>query len=77
MKITTALEEGFQFQPGFQIIPIDLVKGLEFDVVLLWNGSEIQYPASNAQAKRLYVAATRALHELYIFHQDDLAALLR
>lgn len=48
------------------VLPIKLTKGLEFDVVLLWNlDTEGALSAPNS-AKLLYVAATRALHELYI-----------
>lgn len=49
---------------GVTILPVYMVKGLEFDVVLLWN------PPKEAEdvktAKLNYVAATRALHELHV-----------
>lgn len=41
------------------ILPVDLVKGLEFDAVLIY-----QMPQN---AKKAYVAATRALHRLWVF----------
>ena len=48
------------------ILPVRLTKGLEFDAVILWNPMEIGKLKSPKEAKLLYVAATRALHELYV-----------
>jgi len=74
--VQTATGEGFQFQRGTVIIPIHLVKGLEFDVVVLWNANDRHYENSDAEAKRLYVAVTRALHNLHIPYEGALARLL-
>jgi DNA helicase-2/ATP-dependent DNA helicase PcrA len=49
-----------------QILPIRLVKGLEFDAVILWNPDKLTAVSNPGAAKLLYVAATRALHELYV-----------
>ncbi|MCL2717530.1 MAG: ATP-binding domain-containing protein [Lachnospiraceae bacterium] len=51
---------------GLTILPVRLVKGLEFDAVILWNPERISKLSSPKEAKLLYVAATRALHELYV-----------
>lgn len=51
------------------ILPIRLTKGLEFDVAILWNPKIEQAVASQSSAKLVYVAVTRALHELYILNQ--------
>lgn len=51
------------------ILPIRLTKGLEFDVVILWNLDMEQASAKPSSAKLLYVAVTRALHELYLLGQ--------
>lgn len=48
------------------VLPIRLTKGLEFDVVLLWNPLKIEEIPDAKWAKLMYVAATRALHELHI-----------
>lgn len=48
------------------VLPIRLTKGLEFDVVLLWNPDLEQSLQEPKSAKMQYVAVTRALHELYI-----------
>ncbi|MDR0948139.1 MAG: ATP-binding domain-containing protein [Lachnospiraceae bacterium] len=52
-----------------QILPIRLVKGLEFDAVILWNPDLKSADANSGAAKLLYVAATRALHELYVLRE--------
>lgn len=48
------------------VLPIRLTKGLEFDAVILWNLSISEETQSIERAKMMYVAVTRALHELYI-----------
>jgi len=61
--------EGFdeiKFAPGLMILPVRLTKGLEFDAVIIWNPEQINKIESPKTAKQFYVAATRALHELYI-----------
>ena len=63
------------FTKGVMVLPIQLTKGLEFDAVLLWNPSEEAYGEKEADAKLLYVAVTRALHELHIVYKDELSPL--
>ena len=48
------------------ILPVSMTKGLEFDVALLWNPPQIVEIEGPKTAKLMYVAATRALHELHI-----------
>lgn len=53
-----------KWMEGVTILPVQMVKGLEFDVVILWNPpDEIDGVKT---AKLQYVAATRALHELHV-----------
>jgi len=54
-----------------------MTKGLEFDSVILWNPDCNSYEATDADAKLLYVAITRALHELHMVYEGELAKLLR
>lgn len=56
------------FSAGTMILPICMVKGLEFDAVILWNLDMVHGPEDPRQAKLLYVAATRALHELHVLN---------
>ena len=64
------------FSAGIMVLPVSRTKGLEFDAVLLFNPSEKSYPATDAFVRLLYVAATRALHELTILHRGSLTPLI-
>lgn len=60
--------EANQFSTGTMVLPIRLVKGLEFDTVILWNPDMKHGLERPDTAKLLYVACTRALHELHILN---------
>lgn len=45
------------------VMPIMLAKGLEFDVVIVWDDRDEEYWEENKNLK--YLMCTRALHELY------------
>lgn len=68
--------ETAQFGAGVMVLPVAYTKGLEFDAVLLFDPSERKYPADDSHVKLLYVAATRALHELAVFHRGRLTPLI-
>ena len=54
-----------QVQKGVLVIPSYMAKGLEFDVVIVYNASKENYNSS-FDKKLLYIACTRALHKLMI-----------
>ncbi len=68
--------ETANFTQGIMVLPVEYTKGLEFDGVLLYHPSAAHYPAEDRYVKLLYVAATRALHELTVVHQGDLTDLI-
>lgn len=68
--------ETAEFTAGIMVLPVEYTKGLEFDAVLLYNPTSENYPAEDAYVKLLYVAATRALHELTVLHTGDLTDLI-
>lgn len=68
--------ETAEFGNGIMVLPVDYTKGLEFDAVLLWNPDRAAYPVDDGHAKLLYVAATRALHELCVLHTGNLTGLI-
>jgi DNA helicase-2/ATP-dependent DNA helicase PcrA len=68
--------EEMTFMNGIMVLPIHMTKGLEFDAVILWNPDENSYQETDADAKLLYVAITRALHELHVVYQGSLTKLL-
>lgn len=65
-------DEEFQLM----VLPIELVKGLEFDVVLLWEPTPQNYTNDPKSAKLLYVAITRALHELHLLSSSSFTPLI-
>ena len=67
-------EQGFG--NGVMVLPIEYSKGLEFDAVLLFNASAKNYPAEDGYVKQLYVATTRALHELAVLYEGRLTDLI-
>lgn len=68
--------ETTEFGNGVMVLPVEYTKGLEFDAVLLYNPTNKTYPADDGHTKLLYVAATRALHELVVVHDGDLTDLI-
>ncbi|MEN8907701.1 MAG: RNA polymerase recycling motor HelD [Clostridiales bacterium] len=73
--ILTGKEE--EYFGGIVIIPVYLAKGLEFDIVFISNANfDVYRPDENLEIKLLYVAITRAMHELYIYYNDNLTNLL-
>ena len=68
--------EDTEFSNGVYVIPIEYSKGLEFDAVIIFDASDRAYPKEDGYAKLLYVAATRALHELKVFYLNDLSGLI-
>ncbi len=69
--------EEMSFTSGNMVLPIHMTKGLEFDAVILWNPDERSYRTNDEDAKLLYVAITRAMHELHIIYKDELTGLLQ
>ena len=69
-------QEKHQFGSGAMVLPVAYTKGLEFDAVLLLDPSEKKYPYNDANVKLLYVAATRALHELAVCYLDGLTGII-
>lgn len=68
--------ERMDFGNGIMVLPVEYTKGLEFDAVLLYDPNRESYPVDDGHAKLLYVAATRALHELCVLHLGNLTGLI-
>ncbi len=64
------------FGNGIMVLPVEYTKGLEFDTVLILDPTREEYPVDDGHAKLLYVAATRALHELCVLHLGNLTGLI-
>ncbi len=68
--------ETAEFGRGIMVLPVEYTKGLEFDAVLILDPTREEYPVDDGHAKLLYVAATRALHELCVLHTGALTGLI-
>lgn len=64
------------FESGVAVIPATLVKGLEFDCVLMADVGEAAYPDTELFARLLYVSLTRPLHKLICCHIGPVTPLL-
>ncbi|GGE54756.1 RNA polymerase recycling motor HelD [Priestia taiwanensis] len=58
------------------IIPSYLVKGLEFDAVIMHDVSENTFKDETLHAKMLYMSITRAHHDLHMFYRGNISPLL-
>jgi DNA helicase II / ATP-dependent DNA helicase PcrA len=78
LRIKTHLITGTEknYSGGIVVIPSYLVKGLEFDVVIVANASREIYKKQELDIKLLYVAMTRPLHRLHIYSLGNKTELL-
>ncbi|WP_130806103.1 HelD family protein [Senegalia massiliensis] len=64
-----------KYPEGIVVIPSYLAKGLEFDAVLIYDGSAKNY-CIERDRKLFYTVCTRALHRLYIYFEDNLSSFI-
>jgi DNA helicase-2/ATP-dependent DNA helicase PcrA len=64
------------YKSGIVVLPSCLAKGLEFDAVIIYNADAAGYTEDELDIKLLYVAMTRPLHRLHIYHTGELTPLL-
>ena len=76
LEIHLFSEEEGTFSKGIYALPIAYSKGLEFDAVIIYDASSATYPKEDGYVRLLYVAATRALHELSVFAKGALTGLI-
>ncbi|UQZ83778.1 Helicase IV [Paenibacillus konkukensis] len=55
-----------EFVKGMLVLPAYLAKGVEFDAVIIYDGSQEQYHRES-ERKLFYTACTRAMHLLHIY----------
>jgi len=58
------------YKSKLTIMPTYLAKGLELDGVLVYNASNVNYN-TEFDKRLLYIACTRPLHRLYVYHAGD------
>jgi DNA helicase-2/ATP-dependent DNA helicase PcrA len=70
-------QQDFTFTPGVEVTEVDQAKGLEFDYVVVVDVSAEQYPDRPEARRRLHVAATRAVHQLWLTCVGTPSSLVR
>ncbi len=66
INVTLIDDKTVQAKTDIVVIPAYLSKGLEFDAVIVYNDPDSKYKRD--EKNLLYVACTRAQHELYIYN---------
>jgi DNA helicase-2/ATP-dependent DNA helicase PcrA len=66
----------FTFEPGLDVCEVAEAKGLEFDYVIVPDADSVCYPDSNDSRRMLHVAATRAMHQLWLCFVGSPSAIL-
>ena len=64
-----------EFTKGILVLPAYLAKGVEFDAVLIYDGSKERY-ARESERKLFYTACTRAMHLLHIYALGELSPFI-
>lgn len=63
------------FEKGTLVVPAYLAKGVEFDAVIIYNGSADVY-RRESERKLFYTACTRAMHVLHVYHIGEKSRFL-
>ncbi len=74
--VKAIMKDDDEFINDTLVIPSYLAKGLEFDVVLIYNVSDENY-ACEEERLLLYTACTRALHVLCVYYSGKCTPLLK
>ena len=75
-KTRLVLDGDFDFTPGIDITEVSQVKGLEFDYVILPDVNHSNYSESSEDRRTLHVAATRAVHQLWVISLANPSSLI-
>lgn len=76
VNVNALLNDEDEYVNDTLVIPAFLAKGLEFDVVLIYNAGDENYDCEKERLL-LYTACTRALHILRIYYLGECTKLLK
>lgn len=65
-NLRLVVDQDFAFAPGIDVVEAAEVKGLEFDYVVIVEVSARYWPDTPHHRRLLHVAATRAVHQLWL-----------
>ncbi|MBV7275878.1 UvrD-helicase domain-containing protein [Clostridium sp. PL3] len=74
-EVKALTKDDDEYINGSLVIPAYLAKGLEFDIVIIYNAGNENY-SSEEERLLFYTACTRALHKLNIYYAGKLTPLL-
>ncbi len=66
----------FTFRPGIDVTTVEQIRGLEFDYVIIPDGDHSAYPDTPRARKRLHLAATRAIHQLWVLYAGKVSPII-
>lgn len=66
----------FTFAPGIDVVDVTQIKGLEYDYIVLAEVNTSTYPDVREARHLLHIAATRAVHQLWVTSVSDPSPLL-
>ncbi|WP_055668198.1 RNA polymerase recycling motor HelD [Desnuesiella massiliensis] len=75
VHVKAIMKDDDEYVSDTLVIPAYLAKGLEFDVVIIYNAGNEKY-CCEEERLLLYTACTRALHILCIYYSGKITALL-
>jgi DNA helicase-2/ATP-dependent DNA helicase PcrA len=76
LRARLVLDGRFSFRAGVDVSCVQLAKGLEWDYVVIPDASSSVYPLDPVSRRTLHVAATRAIHQLWVVAVGDVSPLL-
>ena len=65
-RVRRVEDQDFTFAPGIEVTEIEQVRGLEFGYVIVVDADDESFPGTPMARRRLHVAATRAVHQLWL-----------
>lgn len=75
-NVRAIMKDDDEYVSGVLIIPAYLAKGLEFDVVIIYDAGDENYSCEEERLL-LYTACTRALHVLRVYYSGNITTLLK
>lgn len=76
IKIRLVSPDDGKLEKGVAVIPSYAAKGLEFDVVIVYGADTMSY-STEFDRRLLYIACTRALHQLFIYYTGEISPIIK